>query len=145
VISIQITTSGLKIESLQMRPVIKQFIRELTEYAYVIMRFEKAPKRTGRLRRSIKRRKHGYTGEVTVGVPYAAYVEFGTRPHVIRPVRARALRFKVGGDVVFAKLVHHPGTKPNPFMRRTAERTLKHAGSLFEKSFRRVTGYGLLH
>lgn len=47
------------------------------------------------------------------GVPYAAIHEYGgqTKPHVIRPVRAQMLRFMVGGKVVFAKSVNHPGSK----------------------------------
>lgn len=49
--------------------------------------------------------------------PYGKMLEKGTRPHDIRPIRAKALRFTVGGDVRFAKVVHHPGTKPMPFMR----------------------------
>jgi hypothetical protein len=49
--------------------------------------------------------------------PYGKMLEDGTKPHDIRPVRAKALRFSVGGDIRFAKVVHHPGTKPMPFMR----------------------------
>lgn len=47
------------------------------------------------------------------GVPYAGIHERGgvTRPHVIVPVRAKALRFEVGGKVVFAQRVNHPGSK----------------------------------
>lgn len=40
----------------------------------------------------------------------------GTRPHIIRPRNAKVLRFKVGGKVVYASLVRHPGTKPNRFL-----------------------------
>jgi len=61
------------------------------------------------------------------------YVDQGTRPHVIRPRRARFLRFRTGykaktsprkigsgpggasGPVRFAKIVHHPGTQPREF------------------------------
>jgi predicted transposase YdaD len=35
-------------------------------------------------------------------------VERGTRPHIIRPKRARALRFVVGGETVFAAYVVQP-------------------------------------
>ncbi len=59
-------------------------------------------------------------GEITAFVisnhPATIYVISGTRPHIIRPVRAQALRFTVGGRVVFAKIVHHPGTRANNFL-----------------------------
>lgn len=59
---------------------------------------------------------------VGTDVPYAIYVHEGTRPHLIRPRRpGGALRFTVGGQVVFAKYARHPGTKPNPFLRRAVE------------------------
>ena len=67
------------------------------------------------------------------------YVEAGTRPHVIRPRSARALRFLGGGrrvsqaspnqriattagGVVFAAVVHHPGTPARPWFRPVVER-----------------------
>jgi hypothetical protein len=52
------------------------------------------------------------------------YVINGTRPHLIRPVRAQALRFTTGGRVVFAKLVHHPGTQPNDFLSKALREAL---------------------
>lgn len=41
------------------------------------------------------------------------YVVDGTRPHVIKPKRAKRLRFKPQGtnSFVFAKRVNHPGTR----------------------------------
>lgn len=48
---------------------------------------------------------------------HARFVHDGTRPHVIRPRNARALRFEVGGRIVFAQRVNHPGYKGNPFLR----------------------------
>lgn len=53
------------------------------------------------------------TVELVADTDYAGFVAGGTIPHPIRPVRARVLRFKVGGDVVFAAHVNHPGTQPN--------------------------------
>lgn len=44
-------------------------------------------------------------------VDYAADVNYGTKPHTIKPINASALRFKIGGNYVFAKSVKHPGTK----------------------------------
>ncbi|MEM4497309.1 MAG: HK97 gp10 family phage protein [Nitrososphaerota archaeon] len=76
-----------------------------------------SPVRTGRLMASWAYVKIS-AAEYVVGstVEYAPYVAFGTRPHVIYPVRAKALRFEVDGEVVYAKYVHHPGTQPNPFI-----------------------------
>ena len=57
-----------------------------------------------------------FQGVINSRHPASLYVLGGTRPHVIRPVRARALRFTVGGRTVHAKVVFHPGTKPNNFL-----------------------------
>jgi len=44
---------------------------------------------------------------------YAAIQEYGgvTAPHDILPGRAKALAFLVGGEQVFARIVHHPGSR----------------------------------
>jgi hypothetical protein len=95
------------------------------------------PVDTGRLRASIRiesRRTLALRSIFTVGsdVYYAPFVNDGTRPHEIRPRRAQALRFVIGGRVVFAKVVHHPGTRPNPFL----DRALREVAAAREYSFR---------
>lgn len=40
----------------------------------------------------------------------------GTRPHIIMPKRASTLRFYSRGRIVYAKVVRHPGTKPNKYL-----------------------------
>lgn len=78
----------------------------------------RAPVDTARLRNSIKFKVVG--NEIIISmVGYAVYVEFGTPPHLIRPKNAKALHWKSGKKDVFAKVVHHPGTRPNPFIRTT--------------------------
>lgn len=52
----------------------------------------------------------------------AVFLTKGTRPHIIVPRRATALRFSINGQEVFSKFVNHPGTAPNDFMGRAAER-----------------------
>jgi hypothetical protein len=54
--------------------------------------------------------------KVTVGttVPYAKYVTQGTRPHDIYPRDKQALFWAGAAHPV--RMVHHPGTKPNPFI-----------------------------
>lgn len=40
----------------------------------------------------------------------------GTRPHIIVPKRAQTLRFYSRGRIVYAQIVHHPGTRPNRYL-----------------------------
>lgn len=49
---------------------------------------------------------------------YALMVHQGTRPHTIVPRRSKSLRFRVGGRIVYATRVSHPGTSPDPFLTR---------------------------
>lgn len=47
---------------------------------------------------------------------YGLYVHDGTDPHDIRPTKpGGVLAFQVGGETVFARAVHHPGTRPVRF------------------------------
>jgi len=66
--------------------------------------------RTGRLYRSIKYDVDPPRVIIGTDVEYAPYVEYGTRPHIIRPHRARALRFEIEGREIYAAVVHHPGS-----------------------------------
>lgn len=87
-----------------------------------------APKRSGHLKMSI------HPGTVTqfhatveASAPYAAYVEHGTKPHVIKPRFKKVLAWggarRLTGTLrsgssatTFARIVHHPGTKAQPFL-----------------------------
>lgn len=86
------------------------------------------PVRTGNLGRTVGEGQIRVTGPRSVSgsvhakADYALYVHEGTRPHIIRPRRAQALRFQIGGRTVFAKMVRHPGTKARPFLRNAAVR-----------------------
>src|SRR5439155_23222492 len=99
-------------------------------------------RKTGNLGRSI------HLGAVTAisvttiaGARYARPVEFGARPHEITPKVAKALRWaaspsgrrlsgapRVGAAVIFAKRVHHPGSKPYPFMVPGAWKVIEKGG-----------------
>lgn len=74
------------------------------------------------------------------GVGYARAVEFGTRPHIIRPRNRKVLAW--GGDrrlsgnlrsgakaTNFATIVHHPGTRAKPYLRPGAERAVRDSGA----------------
>lgn len=55
-------------------------------------------------------------GEVAAGAPYAAAIEFGSRPHDIVPKHRKALRWPAEGGFRFARRVRHPGTAPRRFL-----------------------------
>jgi hypothetical protein len=87
-------------------------------------------RKTGNTGRSIHLNQPVTNGvAVTEAGGAAAFLEFGTRPHIITPKAKKALRFaaspggarltgspRIGAAVVFARVVHHPGTRPYPFM-----------------------------
>lgn len=59
-----------------------------------------------------------FRGRIKSTHPASIFVVNGTRPHKIFPRRpGGVLRFEVGGRVVYAQYVSHPGTRPNDFLR----------------------------
>jgi len=103
-----------------------------------------APVRTGQLRRQIRAsvKMNQATGTVT-GTTY----QKSTKKERRKGQRAHAIHLVVGGtkphDIPHATfqghsyaLVHHPGTKPNPFMERAAHRVFGRAVSAFNKAFK---------
>lgn len=99
------------------------------------------PRKTGNLGRSIGvGRVTATSAETRANADYAAYVELGTRAHTIVPRVKKVLRFaasgsatlsgrvRSGGQVIFAKRVRHPGTKPQPFMVPGAKKALDDLG-----------------
>lgn len=99
-------------------------------------------RKTGNLGRSIHVASVSETTTtVRAEAKYAAFVEHGTAPHVITPNARKALRFaaspagrrlsgspKKGAAVVFAKVVHHPGTKAEPYLLPGAQRAIRASG-----------------
>jgi hypothetical protein len=63
----------------------------------------------------LKSKKDRTTREETV----LEILEYGSRPHVIEAIDAKALRFKWLGNLFFAKRVQHPGTKAHGMVRTT--------------------------
>jgi hypothetical protein len=87
----------------------------------------RAPGSMGTTIRSQIRRGPGgeFRGVINVRHPAAIYVTGGTRPHRIAPRRpGGVLRFTVNGQVVYARYVNHPGTKPNDFLRQALRAAL---------------------
>lgn len=71
----------------------------------------------------VSARAGGISVTATVDTPYAEMVSGGTRPHVITPRTAQALRFVArSGEVVFAQRVNHPGAQPDTWWTETNRR-----------------------
>jgi len=83
--------------------------------------------RTGNLQQSITIRYEEYKAIIGTHKEYAKYVEFGTRPHKIKPKNARFLTIPNGDGFLFVKEVNHPGSKPYPFMFLNKEKRIKQA------------------
>jgi hypothetical protein len=121
-ISIEVTGAKEWADYLQSREVAQsvevklgEVLLEMIEYARSI-----APKRTGAYSESIFAEKVGDLKFIFGSrSPYAPPIEFGTTAHFILPRHVRVLRFEVDGEIVFAKLVMHPGTAPQLIIHRT--------------------------
>lgn len=93
----------------------------------VIEAKQRVPVVTSLLQGSIQMRPMRMVSENTIAglfgsfqIKYAPFVELGTGPHDILPVRKKALYWK-GAPHPFAR-VHHPGTKARPFLRPAADK-----------------------
>lgn len=86
------------------------------------------PVLTGNLGRSVsegqivRRAPRVIGGSVRAAAPYAAAVHEGRGARVIVPRNASALRFVIGGRVVFARIVHQGAVRGRPFLRNAALR-----------------------
>jgi hypothetical protein len=49
---------------------------------------------------------------------YAYYLHQGTRPHAIAGHLGGVMTFREKGKTVHARVVHHPGSRPNPYLTR---------------------------
>ena len=83
-----------------------------------------APERTGALKSSIMSHVGSNYAEVTVGVPYAVFVDQGSAPHIIQG--EPLLVFEKDGRSVFARKVNHPGNAGAHF----SEKAILAAGPL---------------
>jgi len=134
-IQVQVSQRGLNLSLFADKvegKLLPGLVRAAVDYGYALMS-ARAPVRSGKLLGTIEKHVEGLEGSVGPTVPYAVYVEYGTAPHEIRPVFSNVLAFKVNGRMVFTPIVHHPGTKPNPFLRRTLEDVQKKIPELWDE------------
>ena len=84
----------------------------------------RVPVKTGRLQRSFRVRNASQTRATVVGHYTANFVDAGTKDHHEKAHR-RAMSFAIDGQTIFAKKVHHRGSKSQRFKRAAAEAALR--------------------
>ena len=108
---------------------------------------------TNTLRKSIRATPAVVAGNAIVSaigsnVRYAAIHEFGgrTRPHVIKAKPGKTLAFSMGGKLVFAKSVNHPGSNMparsyvSGVLEERADRYVSALGDAIERAFLSLGG-----
>lgn len=111
-------SKGSSIFQKRIRQAIKASTIEVQDEAQTNHRFIS---RSGDLERAVDIKCTEHTGTVYINsqiAPYGAFVHHGTPAHEIFPKNRTALRWvpQSGGTFHFAKRVHHPGTKSDPFL-----------------------------
>jgi hypothetical protein len=102
----------------RMRVEFKQFMNDVFRASQGAISNRMLKTRTGHLKRSgfWELQGDGLTAEIGYTAHYARWLHEGTRPYTIVPKTAKALRFKVGKQVIFAKRVRHPGLRGWPLV-----------------------------
>lgn len=136
-LAVDLTKAGDSMEKVA-ADLIVQVAQQVQQYAQA-----EAPRKTGQLAMSIRVSwVDRLTADIGPTVPYGVYQEFGTgtrsefggEMYEIRPKNKPFLIFKVNGKTVAAKVVHHPGVPPRPYMRPAAVQAVQpFAGRLAEK------------
>ena len=132
-LTVEINVKGIEEISEEIKRKIERFTDLLLKHT-VERLTDKIPVRTGRMRESVYVEQHASGFKVGIGAPYAVFVEYGTAPHMIYPVHAKALRFEVGGEIVFAKSVFHPGTQAQWIIHRTTNEIIQDIEMLWEQA-----------
>ena len=100
--------------------VVEETDKSRKKHAYIIERMAKSKVAvdTSRLKSSINTQHKGNESIVGTNVVYARAREFGSKAYVIRPKKAKFLRFKgKDGNWVFVKQVNYPAGKgKKPFL-----------------------------
>lgn len=114
-------------------------IRQMSQIAYdAAFRSASSHNKTGALVKSLynrmipKGREVGHDPQIA---PQALWVNFGTRPHKIRPKNKSVLRWVgAGGRFVFAKEVNHPGYIGDAYLFRAADDAIRQFAKIMDNA-----------
>jgi hypothetical protein len=142
VIEFSVTSSGTEFNELAQKlsgPLKQKLIERVTDIAFAAA-FWGAPVKTGYLASTVYKQVSDNGGVVGVAASYARVVVEGSAPHEIRPANGGVLAFMIAGKMVFTPIVHHPGTKPNPFMQNALEEAQSKVDSTFAELWLKLVG-----
>ena len=134
-ISVEVTETGVSLSKVasDMPNLAKTMLKKAVGYAKGRAE-ELTPVRTGLMRQSWYVTSQGdLNSALSNRAPYFLCFIEGTSPHQIRPRFASVLRFQSGTDVVFTKLVNHPGTKPSDLLEQVERGTEMDGLKFFKK------------
>jgi hypothetical protein len=120
---------------------LQDFLPELVKESALIYRDEMkatVPVKTGKLKDSIRADIFPLSAEISTNSGYGLFVDEDTKPHIIRAVNARFLRFEIDGTVFFRKQVFHTGTTGQHFRLKTIKRATPRIEGLFDDLTRRL-------
>ena len=142
---IEITTSGIKELNADLKQLPdkleRRVILNLSQIAFDgVQRGAGRHSKTGALFQSVYNRSipgGRSVGHDTSRAPYAQFVVFGTRPHVIRPKNKKALRWVgPGGGFSFAKKVNHPGYRGDDYFGQVKDNVLRIFSNIVNDEFK---------
>jgi hypothetical protein len=141
-IEFSVTKSGLEFSELTQKlsgPLRQKLIERVTDIAWA-KAFYGAPIKTGFLASTVYKQVTEGEGIVGVAASYAKFVVEGTAPHEIRAPDSGVLSFMVAGKRIFTPIVHHPGTKPNPFMQKAVDEARSKVDGTFAELWLELVG-----
>jgi HK97 gp10 family phage protein len=142
VIEFKISFSGLEFNEVAQKlsgPLKQKLIERVTGIAWA-KAFYGAPIKTGYLASTIYKQVSGGEGTVGIGASYGKFVVEGTAPHEIQAPIGGVLSFLVAEKRVFTPIVHHPGTKPNPFMQKAVDEARSKVDETFAELWLELVG-----
>jgi len=94
----------------------------------------------GNLRQNIKQNRiNKLKGEIDSKAKYSGYVHEGTAPHIIRYKKSgRGGLYDKRTKRGFGRVVHHPGTKANPYMKRALKKSEKRINNFFKVAINNI-------
>lgn len=97
---------------------------------------QNVPWRTGYLAKTWVWTPGTLSGTWAPSAKYAPFVQFGTSPHTILPTMGKALYWPGASHPV--KIVHHPGTKAQPFMQKIIAAATPEINTLFGQALTQI-------